>query len=368
MAAVSSHPLAATQKPSAAILDWPDSGECGSIASERQPDELPVAGVDPLYLFCCSVSWHRQADAGAGWELIEGLRAPGREARLVASALLARAADVRLPVRDLRQSSHGIEKTAAADSQKVDWHVIEKVVTMNTPYGLEIIESCVACKLRRDKWFCSLSPEVLKSFSAVSHLSTYPGGAVLFVEGQMPRGAFVLCSGKVKLSTTSREGKVLILKMATPGEALGLSAVISGTCYELTAETAGPCQVNFIEREALTKMLEKHGELGLHSAQALSNEFQSAYRDIHDLVLARSSAGKLAKLLLSWTTGRDKENGACEIRIRSSLTHEEMAQMIGSSRETVTRLLSELKKKELIRLEGSTLVIRNRTALEALAA
>jgi hypothetical protein len=101
-----------------------------------------------------------------------------------------------LPVRDLRQSSHGIEKPAAADSQKVDWHVIEKVVTMNTPYGLEIIESCVACKLRRDKWFCSLSPDVLKSFSAVSHLSTYPGGAVLFVEGQMPRGAFVLWLGQ----------------------------------------------------------------------------------------------------------------------------------------------------------------------------
>jgi CRP/FNR family transcriptional regulator len=61
---------------------------------------------------------------------------------------------------------------------------------------LEIIESCVACKLRRDKWFCSLSPDVLKSFSAVSHLSTYPGGAVLFVEGQMPRGAFVLWLGQ----------------------------------------------------------------------------------------------------------------------------------------------------------------------------
>jgi CRP/FNR family transcriptional regulator, cyclic AMP receptor protein len=106
----------------------------------------------------------------------------------------------------------------------------------------------------------------------------------------------------------------------------------------------------------------------MHSAQALSKEFQSAYRDIHDLVLARSSVGKLAKLLLSWTTGREKETGASEIRIRSSLTHEEMAQMIGSSRETVTRLLSELKKKEFIRLEGSILVIRNRMALEALAA
>src|SRR5437667_7874778 len=113
------------------------------------------------------------------------------------------------------------------------------------------------------------------------------------------------------------------------------------------------------------RMLEKNGELGLHSAQALSKEFQSAYRDIHELVLARSSAGKLARLLLSWTVGR--ENGSRE-KIRSSLTHEEMAQMIGSSRETVTRLLSELRKKELIRLEGSTLVIRNRIALEALAA
>jgi CRP/FNR family transcriptional regulator len=239
---------------------------------------------------------------------------------------------------------------------------------MNTPYGLEIIENCVGCKLRQDKWFCGLSPDVLKSFSAASHLTIYPGGAVLFVEGQMPRGGLVLCSGKVKLSTTSRDGKVLILKMAVPGEALGLSAVISGTPYELTAETAGPCQVNFIDRDSLMRMLDKYGELGLHSAQALSREFQSAYRDIHELVLARSSAGKLARLLLSWSAGRGREGGLSEVRIRSSLTHEEIAQMIGSSRETVTRLLSELKKKELIRLEGSTLVIRNRTALEALAA
>jgi hypothetical protein len=70
---------------------------------------------------------------------------------------------------------------------------------------------------------------------------------------------------------------------------------------------------------------------------------------------------------LSCSVGRERDGGASEVRIRSSLTHEEIAQMIGSSRETVTRLLSELKKKELIRLEGSILVIRNRTALEAMA-
>jgi CRP/FNR family cyclic AMP-dependent transcriptional regulator len=331
---------------------------------------MPPAGacIDPLYLFCCGVLWHKQADASAGWELIHGLRSSGPEARAIASALLAKTEDGRLLVRDLRRAGGGLGNTTTGYPRKPDGNGSGEAVSMNTPYGLEIIESCLTCKLRKDKWFCCLSPEVLKSFSAASRLNIYPGGALLFVEGQMPRGAFVLCSGKVKLSTTSREGKVLILKMAEAGEALGLSAVISGTPYEVTAETAGPCQVNFIEREALMRMLEKNGEVGLHSAQALSKEFQSAYRDIHELVLARSSAGKLARLLLSWTTGREKENGANEIRIRSSLTHEEMAQMIGSSRETVTRLLSELKKKELIRLEGSTLVIRNRIALEALAA
>ena len=328
--------------------------------------ELWIAPRDPLYLFVCSMLWHAEADVGAGWELVGGLRSLRQEERIVSAALLARTKSLNLPVDESWWRNGDPDLPHKEPESRRDSRAVDKVMTMNTPYGLEIIENCLSCKLRRKNWFCGLSPDVLKSFSAASHLSTYPGGAILFVEGQLPRGAFVLCSGKVKLSTTSREGKVLILKMAEPGEALGLSAVISATPYEVTAETSGPCQVNFIERETLMRMLEKNGELGLHSAQALSKEFQSAYRDIHELVLARSSAGKLARLLLSWTVGR--ENGSREIKIRSSLTHEEMAQMIGSSRETVTRLLSELRKKELIRLEGSTLVIRNRIALEALAA
>ena len=65
------------------------------------------------------------------------------------------------------------------------------------------------------------------------------------MEGQTPRGVFVLCSGKVKLSTTSKEGKVLILKQAEAGEVLGLSAAISGTNYEMTAETAYAMPVEF---------------------------------------------------------------------------------------------------------------------------
>jgi CRP/FNR family transcriptional regulator len=320
-------------------------------------------------MFYCGLQWRNLGDSAAGWELIEALRSWDRGVRGVAAALLAKTEHARLLVRDLRRTRSGLYRIATEYASRDSRQQLPvKAVTMNTPYGLDISENCVSCKLRKSHWFCALSSGVLESFSMVSHLSTYPGNAILFVEGQMPRGAFVLCSGKVKLSTTSRDGKVLIVKMAEAGEVLGLSAVISGTCYGVSAETASPCQVNFIERETLLRLMQKNGELGLHSAQALSSDFQSAYRDIHDLVLARSSAGKLAKLLLSWTPSRAKYDLDSEIRIRNGVTHEEMAQMIGASRETVTRLLSDLKKKELIRLEGSTLVIRNRTALEAMAA
>jgi CRP/FNR family transcriptional regulator len=131
----------------------------------------------------------------------------------------------------------------------------------------------------------------------------------------------------------------------------------------MSAETASACQLDFIGRQDLMTLLQNESELGVHAAQSLSREFQGAYRDIHDLVLARSSSGKLARLLLSCAP----QGNLDEQRLRSAMTHEEMAQRIGSSRETVTRLLSHLKKKRLIRLDGATLIIRDRIGLEALA-
>ncbi len=314
----------------------------------------------------CGVLWQKGGDPASGWDLVHALQSADPVRQAAAQVWLSQTREFSLSKADLRGGVRGyvshecLTQVLPIRSERYFPNEVE----MNTPYGLEIIENCVLCSHRGAHAFCSLSPAALSALSAGSHQSTHPGGAVLFVEGQNPRGAFILCTGRVKLSTTSREGKVLILKIAEPGDVLGLSAVISGSSYELTAETAGPCQVSFVDSATLKRLVQSSGEIGMHCAQILSREFQSAYRDIHDLVLARSSVGKLARLLLSWTNGTEKDR---EIRIHSSLTHEEMAQMIGSSRETVTRVLGDLKKKQFIRLEGSTLVIRNKNALEALA-
>jgi CRP/FNR family cyclic AMP-dependent transcriptional regulator len=238
---------------------------------------------------------------------------------------------------------------------------------MTAPYGLDIIDNCVGCTHSKPGFFCGISHPAVRALNEVSHKSILPAGAILFVEGQSPRGMFVLCAGKVNLSTTSREGKILILRTAEAGEALGLSATISGMGYESTAETATPCQLNYVDRKHFLELMSAHSEVGMNAAQSLSRDFQSAYRDIHDLVLTRSSAGKLARLLLAHSPAPAVDAVPAETRIHSSMTHEEMAQRIGSSRETVTRLLADLRKKHLIRLDGPTLVIRDRVALQALA-
>ncbi len=235
---------------------------------------------------------------------------------------------------------------------------------MATPRRFAIPQDCLSCSLRRDWDFCSLSPDLLLELNAVGNVALFPANALLLPEGQVPRGAYVVCSGRVKLSVETREGKTVILKVAGERDVLGLSALVSGRPSPVTVTTIEACQIKFIEQDIFLELLESRGELALAAARLLAREVGSAFEDVYDLLLARSSTEKLARLLLSWV---EEEPHNRDLRVVADFTHEEMAQMIGSSRETVTRLLSDLKRKELIRREGSTLVIPNRIALQAIA-
>ncbi len=239
-------------------------------------------------------------------------------------------------------------------------------VVVLTPYGLDILESCLSCKMRAEHIFCNLPAAALQTFETMKYATAYPKGAVLFVEGQAPRGIFVLCKGRVKLSICASDGKTLILKIAEAGEVLGLSASVGGTPYELTAETVDPCQVNFVKREDFQRLLREHSETCLHVAEQLSVHYNAACRDLRAIGLPHSATEKLAKLLLDWSAQNGEATNA-QPRIKLALTHDEMAQMIGTSRETVTRMFADLKKRQIVQKKGSTLLIRNKAALKALA-
>jgi len=235
---------------------------------------------------------------------------------------------------------------------------------MSSPYGLQITESCLICKLRNSGFFCDLPKPSLEHLERIKYASAYPQGAILFVEGQSARGVYIVCSGRVKLTTTSRDGKTLILRITHAGEILGLHATVSGKPYELTAETLMPCQLDFVKRDDFLRFLQDHGDACLNAAQHLSQNCQSAYEMIRSLGLSHSVSEKLARLLLEWAT--DGETTSDGIRIKISLTHEEIAQLIGTSRETVTRVLGEFRDKQFAQLRGSTLLIRNKAGLEKL--
>ncbi len=235
---------------------------------------------------------------------------------------------------------------------------------MSSPYGLQITENCLICKLRQGGFFCDLPKASLEYLDKIKYASAFPQGAVLFVEGQAPRGIYIICSGRVKLTTTSKDGKTLILRIAQGGEVLGLHGTVSGKPYELTAETLQPSQLDFIKRDDFLRFLQDHSSACLSAAHHLSQNCQTAYEMIRSLGLSHSVSEKLARLLLEWAS--DGEQTKDGIRIKIALTHEEIAQLIGTSRETVTRVLGEFRDRDMAQLRGSTLLIRNKAALEKL--
>ena len=120
---------------------------------------------------------------------------------------------------------------------------------VQTPYGLHVAENCSTCTASNGNFFCKLSERATKALERINHVTSYPDGALIFMEGDMARGVHILCQGRAKLLTTNSDGKTLILKIAQPGEILGLNSVLAGRPYEITVETLQPCQLAYIGRE-----------------------------------------------------------------------------------------------------------------------
>src|ERR1035437_8411384 len=232
---------------------------------------------------------------------------------------------------------------------------------MRAPYGLNILDNCLTCPMREEYLFCNLPVAALQRLNEIRSTAVYPRSAMLFIEGQQPRGVFVLCTGKAKLSTSSAEGKTVITKISDAGDVLGLSVTISNRPYEVSPEMIEPGQANFITRDALLHCMREYGDVALRVAEQLSRNYYAAYEAIRTLGLTNSPSQRFAKLLLGWsnTTG----NGD-PLQVKVTLTHEEIAEIIGTTRETVSRLFSQFKKKQLLHLKGATLTIRDKAALE----
>ncbi|HUZ47609.1 MAG TPA: Crp/Fnr family transcriptional regulator [Terriglobia bacterium] len=209
-----------------------------------------------------------------------------------------------------------------------------------------------------------LSPDASKAFDAIKLGINYPSGSVLFIEGEASRGVFVLSKGRVKLSLTSPNGKVMILRIAKPGEILGLHAVISRVNFQATAETLEPCQIDFVRGDDFLRFLRQHPQVALLAARQLSASYQETCQQLRALGLSASAREKVARFLVEWSESGEKRKGGIQTRL--TLTHEEIGQLIGTSRETITRILGDFRERRWIAIRGSVLQLYDKVALEDL--
>jgi CRP/FNR family transcriptional regulator len=233
-------------------------------------------------------------------------------------------------------------------------------------YGIEVCNSCNACAWRNDDFFCQFDPDTLKAFDSITFTNVYPDGALLYTEGESPQGLFILCYGQVKLTiSASGSGKTLIKRVIDAGETLGLSSVLSGNPYKATAETVRPSQLKFVRRDDFLRFYGEHRDVSFNIARQLIEECESDADQIRALGLANSAGERLAQLLLQWC----EESGspsASGMRFPVAMTHEEISQLIGTSRETVTRLLKRFRDQKILTVRRSSMTLHKKNALEDL--
>ena len=218
---------------------------------------------------------------------------------------------------------------------------------------------------RAGKFLNQLTAAAVQDLESTQHVSDLPANRVIFSERDTPDALFIVVSGDVKLSINSSDGRRLSIRIVHAGEVLGLGSVLAATPYEVTAETLYPSRIAKVERQDFLNFLSRHPEAYKAVTEDLSRNVNLACERLRVVGLSTSAPEKLAKLLLDWD--ENDHHSENQTRFRFCLTHEQIGEFIGASRETVTRTMGAFKDRHLVAFQGSMLTIPSRTALASYA-
>lgn len=216
-----------------------------------------------------------------------------------------------------------------------------------------------------DSFLSGLTADAVKVLLDITYPVGYPEHALVISEDQPCQAVFILYSGRAKVSTRSRDGKRVMLRIAVAGEVLGLSSVLLGVGYDVTAETVARSVVRVARRNDFLDFVRTYKDSTSPLIAALASEYQGALECLRSLAWFPTATARVAQLLLHIC--EDRNGSPAEAKAKLLLTQEQIAQMTATSRETVTRLFSQLKRDQIISIRGSDLIIRDRGALERMA-
>ena len=231
--------------------------------------------------------------------------------------------------------------------------------------SLSTFSECVARSSGTLGVLSGISAVLRHELESLSSLSSCRAGTILFVEEQIPEEIFIVLSGRVKQFVNSSDDRRLILHIAKPGEILGLTPVLTGGPHRATAEAFHLCSLAAIRTADFLKLMGMSTEFFRMVASELGRSYDHACARLRTVGGAPSNTAKVARLLLEWCDdARPTESG---IQLHLALRHAEIAECIGTSRETVTRILRWFQLRQIITLRGSILTIADPLALERCA-
>ena len=196
--------------------------------------------------------------------------------------------------------------------------------------------------------------------------SLHPRGRVFLTEGEPAAGVYLLRAGRASVSISSHEGKIVILRTAQPGDVLGLSSALRNSSYDTTIKTLEPCRTDFIQRAELLRLVQQSHAGAQAISKILSRELIQLTDRTRSLVLPQTASARLAKLLLDWASEHGEQDQS-DARIDKVFTHEEIAQMICSTRETVTRLLAIFSRRGVIQITNDSILILDQAELKKIS-
>jgi len=214
---------------------------------------------------------------------------------------------------------------------------------------------CPRCAASRS--FCPLPDDLRVVLERLKTTLAFQKGDVVFNESDPCHGVFVVCRGSLKLVTSSSEGRILLLRFAHPGEILGVAESLRGGApYQCSAIAAESAVLAMIPHDTFLRFLASYPDLCVRIATVLSEQYKTAQRETRFLAFGETSTARLARLLLDWSVerGRQTEDG---VHIPSRVTHTDLAQSIGSTRETVTRILGDLNHRGIVERTADEIVI-----------
>src|SRR5215472_2907124 len=225
---------------------------------------------------------------------------------------------------------------------------------------------CAVCGNRRPGWFCSLGSAVLADLELATSTISLPAQAPLFTQGEDARCLYLICSGYLKLTAGRPQDREMIVRVAGPGSMLGLYAVLSHGVYEVSAESLTGAQLRPVERDRFLSFLRSHKEAQMRAVQCICQEYRFALQDACRIALAETVAARLGHLLVDLGHQIGEKMPTGEYRFPLLLTHEEMASMTSTTRETVTRTLGQFRKDGWIAVEDSLVTLQQPQLLAGL--